>query len=168
LVGIKQTHSNASFLPTSCVDTGRGVFTTWRDKKLAPLADHAAWLVHQHWMTAGQPNRAELVGRYAWAVGGRDPRLVAAHARRVAAAASAERLTEARNICDEALLHRASSTGDGWTELREVRNRIAGQLARRQVRPSGKTDRDGNPIPVRRHHPERPERTRPGRFALNR
>jgi hypothetical protein len=80
----------------------------------------------------------------------------------------AERLTEARDICDEALLHRASSTGDGWTELREVRNRIAGQLARRQVRPSGKTDRDGNPIPVRRHHPERPERTRPGRFALNR
>lgn len=159
--------SARSFLHTSGVDTGRGVFTTWRDKKMSVLADHAAWLVHQHWMTTGQPNRAELVGRYAWAAGGRDPRLVAAHARRVATAASTERLTEARNICDEALLHRGDSTDDGWTELREVRNRIAGQLARRQFRPSGKADRNGNPIPVRRHHPGHPERTRPGRFAID-
>src|SRR4051794_6201681 len=104
---------------------------------MSVLADHAAWLVHQHWMTPGRPNRAELVGRYAWAAGGRDPRLVAAHARRVATAASTERLTEARNICDEALLHRGDSTDDGWTELREVRNRIAGQPARRQFRHSG-------------------------------
>jgi hypothetical protein len=46
------------------------------------------------------------------------------------------------------------------------RHRIAGQLARRWMRPSGKVDRNGNPVPVRRHHPERPERTRPGRFSL--
>lgn len=163
--------SARSFLHTSGVDTGRRVFSTWRDKKLGPLADHAAWLVHQHWMTTGQPNRAELVGRYGWTAGGRDPRLVAAHARRVATvatAASAERLTQARDICDEALLHRGASTDDGWTELHQIRNRIAGQLARRQLRPSGKADRNGNPIPVRRHHPEHPERTRPGRFTFQR
>jgi hypothetical protein len=66
------------------------------------------------------------------------------------------------------LADRGSSTDDGWTGLREVRNRIAGQLARRQLRPSVKADRNGNPIPVRRHHPEHPERTRPRRFALDR
>jgi hypothetical protein len=90
--------SARSFLHSSGVDTGRGVFTTWRAKKLAPLADHAAWLVHQHWTATGQPNRAELVGRYGWTAGGRDPRLVAAHARRVAAAASIGSLTQAREI----------------------------------------------------------------------
>jgi len=97
-----------------------------------------------------------------------EPRLVAAHARRVATAASSERLTQARDICDEALLHRGASTDDGWTELRQVRNRIAGQLTRRQVRPSGEVDGNGNPVPLRRHHPDHPDRTRPGRFSLNR
>jgi hypothetical protein len=162
--------SARSFLHASGVDTGRGVFTTWRDKKLAPLADHAAWLVHQHWMTTGQPNRTEMVGRYAWDAGGRDPRLVAAHARRVATAASAERLTEARNICDEALLHRGSSTDDGWTGLREVRNRTAGQLARRQLRPSGKADRKRPPHPgppPPRADPSAPVRARPLNFRAS-
>lgn len=31
--------------------------------------------------------------------------------------------------------------------------------------PSGRFDEDGNPIPLRRHHPETPKRTRPTRFV---
>lgn len=143
----------------------RGVFSTWREQKLTRLADHAAWLVHQHWIADGQANRAELVARYAWQAGGRDPRLVAAHARRVAGPGSLDRLRQARDICDETLLGCLGSTDDGWTELRATRNRIAGNLARRP-RFTGDLDADGNPIPVRRHHPDSPKRTRRRRFAL--
>ncbi|MFF5213617.1 hypothetical protein ACFY2X_47225, partial [Streptosporangium sp. NPDC000396] len=34
-----------------------------------------------------------------------------------------------------------------------------------RLRPSGKFDEDGNPIPARRHHPTKPRRTRPMRFV---
>jgi pimeloyl-ACP methyl ester carboxylesterase len=91
-------------------------------------------------MTTGQPNRAELVGRYAWAAGGRDPgwspRTPAGSPRPPAPTVSPRPGTSATR--------RSCTAADGWTELRAVRNRIAGQLARRQFRPSGKADRNGN------------------------
>ncbi len=160
--------SARSFLHTSGAGTGRGVFTSWHARKLGQLADYAAWLVHQHWVGDGQHDRAALVAHYAWAAGGRDPRLVAVHARNLAASGDLRRLSAARDVCDEAWLHRGSSTDDGWHQLRATRNRIAGQLNRRTVRPGGDTDTNGNPIPLRRHHPTQPERTRPGRFSLSR
>lgn len=159
--------SARSFLHTSGVNEGSGVFTTWHHQDLGLLADYAAWLVYQHWVNTGQTNRAEVLARYAWVAGGRDPRLVAAHAQRVASSGSAQRLAEATGICNETLLACGGSTDPGWGELRAVRNRLAGQLARRALRPSGEVDDDGNPIPVRRHHPEQPERTRHRRFALD-
>ena len=164
---LRDAQSARSFLHTTGVESGRGVFSTWREKKLTRLADYAAWLVHQHWVTNGQPNRAELVARHAWKAGGRDPRLVAAYARRVAAPGSVERLTQARDICDETFLERRGSTDDGWAELRAARNRIAGQLARRRPKTTGAVDANGKAIPVRRHHPDQPERTRRARFALD-
>ncbi len=53
---------------------------------------------------------------------------------------------------------------DGWNDPRATRTRVAGQHLGAQPRPSGLVDHDGNPIPLRRHHPHRPERGRRGRF----
>lgn len=157
--------SAASFLNTKGADSGKGVFTTWRAKGHARLADYAAWLVHEHWRTIDQHANAEAVARYAWQAGGRDPRLAAVHARNVAAAGGVKQLQRGLDVCGEALLSRAGSTDDGWRDLLATRGRLSGKLARRSFRPSGQVDEDGNPIAVRRHHPETPERTRRPRFT---
>jgi DNA polymerase III epsilon subunit-like protein len=157
-----------SFLRTAGADAGRGVFTTWHTRGHRQLADHAAWLVHQHWLENDQATTAELVAYYAWQTGGRDPSLAAWHAQRLAARGGLTHFQAALAVCDEALLSAAGSTDDGWKALRATRARIAGQHLRAQPQPSGDVDGDGNPIPARRHHPHRPERTRPGRFQPRR
>ena len=164
----KHTHSQTSFLRTNGVNAGTGVFTTWQAKGHRQLADYAAWLVHEYWQSADQATRAVLLARYAWLAGGRDPRLCAAHARNTAAPGGAPHLQSGIDICEKALLSRAGSTDDGWRDLQATRGRLAGQLARRTLKPSGQVDTAGNPIPVRRHHPVTPERSRRIRFGLDR
>jgi hypothetical protein len=65
-------------------------------------------------------------------------------------------LRQAADVCDEVLLSRDGGTFDGWAE----RGQLLGRLERRRPRPSGELDEDGNPVPVRRHHPEDPRSTR--------
>jgi hypothetical protein len=79
---------------------------------------------------------------------------------------SAVALRRAAEVCDEALLSRDGSTFDGWTELGAKRGQLLGRIERRRAGSAVKLDADGNSIPVRRHHPEQPRRTRPRRFAL--
>jgi hypothetical protein len=126
------------------------------------LLDHAAWLVHKHWLENDQAATAELVAYYAWQAGGRDPRLTAWHAQRLAARAGLKHLQVALAVCDEALLRAGGSTDEGWDALRATRARIAGQHLRPQPKPSGEVDDDGNPVPVRRHHPTGPNGPGPG------
>ena len=164
----EQTASQKSFLNTNGANAGKGVFTTWHAKGDGQLADCAAWLVHEYWQSTGQSVRAELLARYAWLAGGRDPRLSAVHARNTAAPGSAAHLQRGIDICEEALQSCAGSTDDGWRDLQATRGRLAGQLSRRTFKPSGQVDSAGNPIPVRRHHPGTPERTRRTRFAVDR
>jgi hypothetical protein len=121
---------------------------------------------HQHWREVGHRSRAEALARYAWQAGGLDPRLVAAHAGNLATAGGVEQLQRGLEVGGEALLTQACSTDDGWRDLRSTQGRIAGQLTRRSFKPSGDIDENGNPVPVRRHQPQTPQRTRAGRFSL--
>jgi hypothetical protein len=59
----------------------------------------------------------------------------------------------------------ARSTSGRWLASAK-RAQLLGRLEGRRLRPSGELDEDGNPVPVRRHHPEEPRRARPRRFAL--
>jgi hypothetical protein len=104
--------------------------------------------------------------RLAWKAGCRDPRLVAANANLLAAPGDEAALRRPADACDEALLSRDGSTFDGWTELGAKRAQLLGRLERRRAGAAVKLDDDGNPVPVRRHHPETPRRTRPRRIAL--
>jgi hypothetical protein len=74
-------------------------------------------------------------------------------------------LQGALDIADETLAV-ADKPGppEHWGALQARRTWLAGQLARGSSRFSGELDEDGNPILVRRHHPEQPRRTRPARF----
>lgn len=109
-------------------------------------------------------NRADSPA--AWKAGCREPRLVAAYANLLAAPGDEAALSRAADVCDEALLSRDGSTFDGWTELGAKRAQLLGRLERRRAGSAVKLDEDGNPIPVRRHHPDTARRTRPRRFAL--
>jgi hypothetical protein len=68
-------------------------------------------------------------------------------------------------VCDKALASRAGSTHEGWTRLLSRRNQLQGRVERANVRYADILDEDGNPVPLRRHHPEWPRRTRPTRFV---
>lgn len=98
--------------------------------------------------------------------GGRQPRLVAAYATILARTGGEETLERAIKVCDEALGRWAQNTADGWPELRAKRGQLAGRLTRLRGRLSSELDEDGNPIPVRRHHPADPRRVRGRRFGL--
>lgn len=120
---------------------------------------------HERHRAGGQEAAAQTFTHLAWKAGCREPRL-AAYANLLAAPGDETALRRAADVCDEALLSRDRSTFDGWTELGAKRAQLLGRLERRRLRPSGELDEDGNPVPVRRHHPETPRRTRPRRFGL--
>lgn len=107
-----------------------------------------------------------MFARYTHVAGAREPRLVAAYANLLAAPGSIDALERAISTCDEAFLSRSGSTAEGWTELAAKRGQLLGRLNRLRLRPSGDLDEDGNPIPVRRHHPTDPRRARARRFAV--
>jgi hypothetical protein len=158
--------SRKSFLHLSGVDLGRGVLTTWLRARRRLLAEATAWVVYQEHRAAGQLTSAEMFARYAHIAGTREPRLVAAYASLLAAPGSVDALERAISTCDEAFLSRSGSTAEGWTQLAAKRGQLLGRLSRLRTRPTGELDEDGNPIPVRRHHPAEPRRTRGRRFVV--
>jgi DNA polymerase III epsilon subunit-like protein len=164
--GSTTPESRKSFLRLSGVDLGRGVLTTWLGARRRLLAEAAAWLVYQEHRATGQLASAEMFARYAHVAGAREPRLVAAYANLLAAPGSVDALERAISTCDEAYLSRSGSTAEGWTQLAAKRGQLLGRLTRLRLRPSGELDDDGNPIPVRRHHPAEPRRTRALRFVV--
>lgn len=156
-----------SFLRTTGAHAGTGVFSTWRKEGREHLADHTAWLVYQHWRQVGQYARADLLAYYAWAAGGRDPRLVAAYVRLVASRGGEKSLRDAADFAAIALMSCEGSTDDGWQALAVQRAKHLGAATRLAGRPSAEFDEDGKAIPVRRHHPQVPRRSRPRRFTVS-
>ena len=75
------------------------------------------------------------------------------------------RLAAAVKICTMAFGVREGSTHEGWQRLQSRQAQLDGRRRRLEFQPSGKTGEDGNPIPVRIHHPAQPKRTRPARFV---
>jgi hypothetical protein len=63
-------------------------------------------------------------------------------------------------------LYAACPAAEGWTKLAAKRGQLLGRFTRLRLRPSGQLDDDGNPVPVRRHHPGEPRRTRARRFVV--
>ena len=154
-----------AFFRTNGRKAGAGVHTSWRGKGLDSVADAAVWECLQHWTAVGQTTRADQLAQLA--VTSSDchhPDVVSAYAANIAAAGTPADLKTALELCDRTLAKADSNTGDGWVRLRGRRNQIAGRLQRTTVRLSGSVDPDGNPIPVRRHHPDKPQRTRTPRF----
>ncbi|QYG94490.1 3'-5' exonuclease [Iamia sp. SCSIO 61187] len=141
-----------------------GVFTTWTADGLTPVADAALWACVGHWRAIGLPEHADQVVRAAWSLGCRHPDVADAYAGQLAAAGRTTDLRAALAVCEAAMRTQNGSSHDGWTRLHGRTQQLAGRLERRRVRPSGLFDEDGNPIPVRRHHPQNPQRVRPPRF----
>lgn len=158
-------NSRKSFLHTTGADLGRGVFTTWLAAGRRELAEASAWLVYEEHRHAGQLETAAMFARYAFLAGAREPRLAAAYASLLAAPGSLDALQRGIDTCDETFLSRQGSTDDGWAELASRRGQLLGRASRLRDRTSGQLDADGNPVPLRRHHPLVPHRTRARRFA---
>ena len=129
------------------------------------MCDAALWRCVQHRRTVEMFKRAEQVIELGWAAGCRHPDLADAYAGQLAASGRLSSYERAIDVCDEALGIAGGSTHPGWGRLRSRRNQLAGRRQRLVVRPSGRFDEDGNPIAARRHHPDRPRRTRPMRFV---
>lgn len=152
------------FFETTGREAGTGAYTSWRAQGRARLADAAVWLVIEQWRAVGQHVRAEQVAQLAWKAGCTDPRVADAYAGQLAAGGREVDLRAALDVCEKTAAARAGSTDTGWQQLGARRRQLAGRLARLTVRPSGRYDEEGNPIPLRRHHPDEPKRTRPTRF----
>jgi DNA polymerase III epsilon subunit-like protein len=147
-------------------EAGTGAYTSWARRRIDPrVGDAAVWLCVQHWNDIGQAARAEQVVHLAWDAGCRHPDVGDAYAGQLAAAGRLADLTAAIAICDTALAGRDDSTHEGWLRLQSRRNQLAGRAQRLQLRPSGHFDEDGNPIPLRRHHPDTPHRQPRARFV---
>jgi len=155
------------FFETTGKEAGTGAYTNWCDKGAQVIADTAVALCIDHWRRIGQATRAEQVAQLAWNAGCRHPDIVDAYAGQIAAAGSVTDLRTALAACKFALRTRQGSTHDGWARLQARSHQLAGQLERQRIRPSGRVDPDGNPIPLRRHHPTAPRRFRPPRFRRN-
>jgi DNA polymerase III epsilon subunit-like protein len=153
------------FFETTGREAGTGAYTQWCAKGLEPVADEALVVCARYWRSIGQATRATQLFQLAWAGGCRHPEVADAYAGQLAAAGRVPDLRSAIAVTKTAARRRDGSTHEGWTRLQARTHQLQGQLQRRQVRPSGRFDKDGNPIPVRRHHPDTPRRTRAARFA---
>ena len=147
-------------------EAGTGAYTSWLGRGVDQrVCDAALWRCVEHWRAVEMVKRAEQVIELGWAAGCRHPDLADAYAGQLAASGRLASYERAIDVCDEALGVADGSTHPGWARLRSRRNQLAGRRQRLVVRPSGKFDEDGNPIPARRHHPTKPRRTRPMRFV---
>lgn len=155
----------AGFFETKGREAGTGAYSTWintgTDRR---VADAGVALCVQHWDNAGQPVRAGQVASRAVSAGCAHPAVAERQAVDIAAAGRAADLDAAVAVCDAALATRDGSTLEAWASLDTRRSLLAGRAHRVAFRHSGTYDEDGNPIPVRRHHPDTPRRTRRPRF----
>jgi hypothetical protein len=152
------------FLRLSGKTAKEGPWSTWTDQGLPQVADAALWACVGHWRTVGQADYAGQLIRTAWEQGCRHPDIADSYAGQLAAAGRTADLRTALAVCKTALRFQHGSTHEGWTRLEGRTQQVAGRLQRRKVRLSGDFDEDGNPIPIRRHHPENPHRVRAPRF----
>lgn len=128
------------------------------------LADAALRLIVRHYRATGFPDRADQLVDLAWANGCRDPEIAEAQAVNLAAAGRDPDLHAAAAVCAETLPRRNGSTDEAWRLLAIREASIEGQLERRRVRYGDQVDENGQPIPLRRHHPTNPRRVRAARF----
>lgn len=154
------------FFETTGREAGRGGYTTWLARRVDQrVADAAVWLCVEHWRSIGQESRSQQVVTLSWAVGCRHPDVADAYAGQLAAPGRLSDLQAGIAVCDDAFSCRGGSTHEGWSRLTSRRNQLAGRAQRLTLRPSGAYDEDGNPIPLRRHHPAMPRRARTPRFV---
>lgn len=155
------------FFETTGKEAGTGPWAVWRAHAKTDrtrLADAALRHVHDYWRATGQDGRASTLARMSWNLGAREPNLAAAHASALSAGGRDVDLAAAHDVSQQALATRGGSTADGWPELAAMTAYLDGRINRSRVRYSDQFDADGNPVPIRRHHPDNPRRTRPARF----
>lgn len=131
---------------------------------LGKVADAAVVLCVEYSRRTGELLRARRIVEVAWRGGCRHPDVADAYAGLLTAAGGRADIRAGIYVAKRALRLRAGSTHTGWSRLRARRAQLEGRLASMTVRMSGTFDANGNPIPLRRHSPERPQRTRPARF----
>lgn len=153
------------FFEMTGAEAGTGAYTNWIATGVDPrIADAAVWLCVEHWHQVGQDTRAGQVVQQAFDAGCRHPDVADAYAGQLGAAGRLTNLNAGVAVCEQAAMSRQGSTHEGWTRLASRHSQLAGRAQRLTARPSGQFDEDGNPIPMRRHHPDTPRRSRPGRF----
>ncbi len=156
-----------SFFPISGkrVRAGDSVWGTWTLAGRGPIADAALWRCYEWWTDNDHEGSAAMLAQLSWQAGARHPRLTDAYIASVAAGGRPADLQTALDVADTTLLTDPQpGPPEHWRALQARRTWLAGQLARGSSRFSGQLDEDGNPILVRRHHPDTPRRTRPARF----
>ena len=152
------------FFETTGKEAGTGAYTQWCAKGVTGVADAAVLIALNHWRDIGQVTRSEQVAELAWNAGCRNPDVVDVYAGQLAAAGGVADLRAALAATKRTLRQRHGSTHEAWNRLQARSHQLDGQLARLHRRPSGRFNADGNSIPIRRHHPDTPRRTRPQRF----
>jgi len=162
---VEPSRSVETFFGTSGKKVGLGTYANWEKKGMDPRVLGAAlWAIVEYLRASGQSSEADRVVRIGWDKGSRHPSLAEALAGMLAAPGRLTDLEDGLRICDEALSSRGGATTNAWLALVSRRSQLAGRIRRLSERPSGRFDEDGNPIPLRRHHPETPRRTRSPRF----
>jgi len=146
------------------VGSGSGVYFTWLNEGHSQLADAALWRCIQMWRAEGQDKRAFQIAQLAWLAGCRHPDIADLYAQQLAQASDETSLRKAVDVCHTTADARHESTHEGWRRLQGRGRSLAGQLDRMRVRPSGKVDANGNPIPKKRHNPTNPRRLPRRRF----
>lgn len=158
------TASPKAFVWPNGRNAGRGGHLEWRRWGLDRMADEGVWLCVVYWRSVGQPTRADQVVELAWRAGCRHPDVADAYAGLIAAPGRLADIRSALAAAKVAMRTRNDSTCDGWNRLRGRIAQLEARRARLHVRLSDQFDQDGNAIPIRRHTPAAPRRTRPGRF----
>jgi hypothetical protein len=151
-----------TFLKTMGRDAGTGTYVIVCRLGHTVLADAGLRAAYRYWRDAGQTARAQQLAHYGCAAGSRDPVIVEAHATDVAAGGREADLMAALAVIGPTLAQRAGNTDEAWAGLEIRASHIEGSLERRRA--LYRIDEHGNRVPVRRHHPENPRRTRPSRF----
>jgi len=158
--------SAREFLQTSGLKAGTGRYTTWLQHEVDErVIDAALFAATLYLRMVSNDVKADQVLRRAWEMGCRHPDVSDAWAGLLAAPGRLADFEAALDACDEALNLQDGSTSDAWLRLRSRRNQLSGRAQRLVVRPSGNYDDDGNVIPLRKHTPATPRRTRIPRFT---
>jgi hypothetical protein len=79
----------------------------------------------------------------------------------LAASGDETALRRSADVCQEALLSRDGRTFDGWTERGAKRAQLLGCLQPSPTAPRRGGGQDGNPVAVRRRHPQSPDAAGP-------